>query len=203
MFGLFSRRKRDEAQFARDLKEFLKADTQRRRLEQFDKVIEATGRTPPRGEGADIQTCGLIASLFAIAANDGQPLTPKERPTDWDIAVLWVGLIAVDMATQLTGTNYEIAGLVLPASVYDLSPAKQEGRSVGQITEQTMSAFFEMTEAHGRLSSLPQNQQLGSTVASAFFKWATVDEHQGLHLIQRRMTDLADTLRAYRNPLRA
>jgi hypothetical protein len=193
MFGWLSRRKRDEELF----RQMLVADTQRRRLEQFGKVIlAAAGRTPPTGQHSDVQTCGAVAGLFAVAVNGGRTLLPKERLTDEDIAVLWTGFVAVDMASQATGTDFEFASLAMMSWMFDLGDVK-DGPTAERAGELVGDALAETGAIHNKLSLAPQSTALASTIANAFYKWATADDHQGLNLLRRQLPGIAQMLHVF------
>lgn len=192
MFGWLSRRKRDDKFF----RQMMLADIRRQTLKQFDKVILAAGRTPPTGQHSNVQSCGAVAGLFAVAVNSGKSLLPKERLTDEDIAVLWTGIVAVDMATQATGTDFEFASLAMMGWMFDLGHVK-DGPTAERAGAFIGDALAETGAVHNKLGFAPQSTALASTIGSACYKWATSDDHQGLNLLQRQLPGIAQMLHVF------
>jgi len=68
---------------------------------------------------ADADVCGRTAGLFAVLVNGTARVSPARRLTDQEFAILWIGFIGADGATQMIGEDLEFAALSAFAMMID------------------------------------------------------------------------------------
>lgn len=163
--------------------------TRRARLEQFVARLQGLGYPASLDEqGADAQVCGAIAGIFAREVNGGC-LMPTASFSDHDRAVMWVGAVATDVATQVTGASFELAGLLMPVPLVTLSGVSAE--NVERIGRYISDAVAEAFEVHNRLTRSGAANETAMAIAKCFMDWAVNGDDEGLLAIRKGLPQLS------------
>ncbi|MFL9824700.1 hypothetical protein [Rhodoplanes sp. SY1] len=186
MFGFKSKQQR----MLELLRNVAIADQQRERLVRFSETIVAQGHKAPCGERADIKLCGATAGLFARQVNANRAVSASASLSDRDFAVVWVALTSVDMACQLTGTDMELAMLVMP--VWLCAP------HVFQTSDEIERLLVGVINAHNRMMGAPEANRLGEDVAGRFSDWALKGYKEPIDVVRGRLDGYADLLHVFR-----
>lgn len=171
--------------------------TRRARLERFAARLRELGHKSASlgDQGADAQVCGAIAGRFAKEVN-GAGLTPSASFSARDKAVMWVGAVATDMATQTTGASFELAGLVMPVALVTLSGVSDE--NVESVSRYISDVGTEAFEVHNRLTRSGKADEAAMAIAKSFMDWAVNGDEAGLPAIRRGLPQLAANIAATR-----
>jgi hypothetical protein len=138
--------------------------------------------------GADAEICGAIAGLFARLAN-GKSISLSHSYSSADLAVMWVGAVATDMATQAAGADFELSGMVMPASLADFDGVNHDNAEMvgGQLADMSAAAF----SLHNRLTTVKDAQRMAGTIAECFMNWMQSGEEEYLLTIRRMLPHMA------------
>ncbi|MFY9640489.1 MAG: hypothetical protein WCD20_12765 [Rhodomicrobium sp.] len=161
-------------------------------LNKFRERLIELGINPSE-EYAEIATCGLIGGAFARLVNGNRHLKLPSAMTDHSITVLMVGLIAVDMAAQISATEpFELAAILIPPTIFDEIDQEKAADEMG-------AAFHEATHLLNRLRRIQPGQILLRYIASMFASWALKRENGGINNMRTRLPEiiqLVGTLRS-------
>ncbi|BBF94482.1 hypothetical protein [Blastochloris tepida] len=186
MFGFKSKKQR----MAELFQNFALAEMQGERLKRFEETMVAQGYQPPCGERRDQKLCGAVAALFARQVNLGQAVPPLTPLSDHDFAVVWVALVATDMASQLTGADMELSMVAMP--VWLCTP------HVLSTSEDVVRLIKRPMNAHNRMMQAPGSQKISEDVASRFYDWSIKGYKEPIDVTRSRLADYVEILRDFR-----
>lgn len=167
----------------------------RERLTQFEERLRqhGLGPTPFNPSQNNEQVCGAVAALFARLVN-GKAIEPARSYSNHDLAVAWIGSVAVDMATQITGADFELAGMAMFTSLANLSGATSD--TAGALGESVGDLMLTTIDLHNRIAAVGLAQETGAGIAKCFVDWAAGGGDAGIFAVRRMLPKIAASITA-------
>ena len=161
-------------------------------LRRFEARLcqQGFGPTSFNEPGAGERICGLLAGQFAKLVN-GRTLVPSRPFSNHDLAVAWVGAVAVDVATQSTATDFELAGLAVAIPLVDSCRA---GANPDKAADEMMGLVMSAFQLHNKLATSGEADETAALIARSFMDWATDGRDAGLFALRRSLPKLAATI---------
>lgn len=166
---------------------------QRERMEQFEERLRqhGFGSIPFGAAHGSEKACGAVAALFARLVN-GKAIESGKVYSSHDLAVAWVGSIAVDMATQVTGADFELAGMVMFSSLVSLDGVTKDtagafGEGVGDLMATTVAL-------HNRIATAGTAQEMGGLVAKSFMDWSREGGDASIFALRRMLPKISSLI---------
>lgn len=181
---LFGRRDKAER---RAFANIMQAMAELEAIRAYESSLERIGcapipAQPMRGE----QICGEISARFALFLNDGIKVASHDGSSRSDLFVIWVAMVSADFACFETKSNYEIALMVVLATL--LSPKALDKMESGA------ASLRNVGEAHNRLLLTSQGANLAKVAAVAFSDWATTGSAEGAELLRKLRPGIVELL---------
>jgi hypothetical protein len=158
-------------------------------LVAFQRRSVALGSKISPGRNWRIELCASLAGSFVVAINKGERLKPEQLLTDGEYALVWIGVLATEAATQKIGEDFEKALRVTPTWLFEASAI-----------ERASDAVAEVRDIHKRIISGPA-AGLVAGIANAFLDWALVNDGRGVELLEQHMQDTAALIGQQRRAL--
>jgi hypothetical protein len=152
----------------------------------FSRRLGAEGFYIEMGPDRPAQLCAALAGRFALAVNAGKKIAPQGRLTDRECAVLWLGAVGTDAASQAIEAPLEQTLPWMPAWVCDL-----------QATDRGLDLIDEVIPLHNRMASGPA-AEYSAKIGATFLDWARTTEARGVDVLRRHMLDIADVVGRFR-----
>lgn len=168
---------------------------QRERMEQFEERLRqhGFGSIPFSAVHGSEKVCGAVAALFARLIN-GKAIESVKVCSSHDLAVAWVGFIAVDMATQVTGADFELSGMVMFSSLVSLDGVTKD--TAGAIGEGVGDLMMTTVNLHNCIATAGTAQEMCVVVAKSFMDWSREGGDASIFALRRMLPKVVSLIDA-------
>jgi hypothetical protein len=166
-------------------------DRQRLFMLYRQRIKEATGRDISSNED-DTTLCALVSSAFVYIINDNRKLPLRARLDDRSLTLFSIGIIATDIACQITRSNpFEQAVLVLAPLIFDLSASTKKPGALGEVMA---DAAVTATHMFNAFIQTAVGSAICEKIRLAFDAWLEHGSDEGIRIIKRQLPFITETL---------